>query len=123
MKQLFKTFLISAILICAFTPLAFATESDPSADTFFTDTQVMTPGFVITPSVWSTHPFHLTVEVMGKVNGSTQSAMESYQITQPTLAACIGALKRAMAMDFGNLGSTSTNFSRRASCSVVVQGT
>lgn len=99
-------------------------SSDFSIPYLITDTQVRVPGFVKPVSQFDTYPHKLTVETLSRVNVSSVATSESFQLTQPNLDACIGAMRRiiASANDFGNLGSQSTNTTRRAYCTPAMQG-
>jgi len=98
--------------------------SDPSIPYFITDTQVAVPGYTKPVSRFDTYPHKLTVESLERVINSSTMTSQSIQITQPDLDSCIAAMKRlvAPANNFGNIGATNVETTRRAYCSPAMQG-
>lgn len=101
-----------------------AQAADSSLPYFITDTQVNAPGFVKPTSPFDTHPHKLTGESLERVINSSSMTSQSIQITQPDLDSCIAAMKRfvAPANNFGKIGATNVETTRRAYCSPAMQG-
>ena len=97
---------------------------DPSLPYLITDTQATVPGYTKPVSPFDTYPHKLTVESLERVINSSTMTSQSIQITQPDLDSCIAAMKRvvAPANNFGNIGSTNVETTRRAYCSPAMQG-
>ena len=97
---------------------------DPSIPYLITDTQVNVPGYVKPVSPFDTYPHKLTVESLERVINSSAMTSQSIQMTQPDLDSCIAAMKRivAPANNFGNIGSTNVETTRRAYCTPAMQG-
>jgi hypothetical protein len=116
-------YLLSIILLAVFfvNPVKAA---DPSLPYFITDIQANAPGFVKPVSPFDTYPHKLTVESLERVINSSTMTSQSIQLTQPDLDSCIAAMKRivAPANNFGNIGSTNVETTRRAYCSPAMQG-
>ena len=89
-----------------------------------TDTQANAPGFVKPVSPFDTYPHKVTMESLERVINSSTMTSQTIQITQPDLDSCIAAMKRlvAPANNFGNIGSTNVETTRRAYCSPAMQG-
>ena len=118
---MFKLVLVVITAVFFVNPVKAA---DPSLPYFITDTQANAPGFVKPVSPFDTYPHKLTVESLERVVNSSSMTSQSIQITQPDLDSCIAAMKRivAPANNFGNIGSTNVETTRRAYCSPAMQG-
>ena len=101
-----------------------AKAADPSLPYLITNTQVTAPGFTKPVSIFDAEPHKLTVESVERMINSSTMTSQSIQITQPDLDSCIAAMKRvvAPANNFGNIGSTNVETTRRAYCSPAMQG-
>lgn len=116
--------LVLVVITAVFFFVNTAQAADPSTPYFITDTQVTVPGYTKPVSPFDTYPHKLTVESLERVINSSTMTSQSIQITQPDLDSCIAAMKRivAPANNFGNIGSTNVETTRRAYCSPAMQG-
>ena len=119
---MFKFLLVLITAVFFVNPVKAA--SDPSIPFLITDAQANSPGFVKPISPFDTYPHKLTVESLERVINSSAMTSQSFQVTQPDLDSCIAAMKRivAPANNFGNIGSTNVETTRRAYCTPAMQG-
>ena len=119
---MFKLVLVVITAVFFVNPVKAA--SDPSLPYLITDTQANTPGFVKPVSLFDEEPHKLTVESLERVINSSAMTSQSFQLSQPNLDSCIAAMKRIVAPtnNFGNIGSTNVETTRRAYCSPAMQG-
>lgn len=117
-------YLLSIILLvgCFVNPV----KADTINPSFITDVEANTAGFTKPVSRFDTYPHKVTIEVIGRVNGSSQATSHVIQISQPTLDDCIKVLKRVggdkVDLRFDPFSGTSINSSRRAYCTPAMQG-
>jgi len=117
-------FKLALVVITAVFFVNPAQAADPSIPYFITDTQATVPGYTKPVSQFDTYPHKLTVESLERVVNSSTMTSQSFQLSQPDLDSCIAAMKRivAPANNFGNIGATNVETTRRAYCSPAMQG-
>jgi len=119
---MFKLLLVIIIAVFFVNPV----KADTINPFFITDVEVNTAGFTKPVSPFDTYPHKVTIEVIGRVNSSSQATSHVIQISQPTLDDCIKVLKRVggdkVDLRFDPFSGTGINSSRRAYCTPAMQG-